>query len=69
LLTAGALVHVRNDLGNTPLQLARSTKVRDIIARMAEGPEERSKLQQELRLCHAQSMVTRNDAQQHMLEK
>eukprot|EP00775_Hariotina_reticulata_P013691 gene13691-13813_t len=68
LLTAGALVHERNDLGNTPLQLARSREVRDMMTRMAEAPEERSKLQQELQLYHAQSIATRDDAQQRLLE-
>jgi hypothetical protein len=60
LLTAGADTRVSNDLRNTPLQLAKSSEVRELLTRMAgSGPEERARLQQELRLQHERSIARR----------
>jgi hypothetical protein len=60
LLTAGADTCVSNDLRNTPLQLAKSSSVRELLMRMAgSGPEERARLQQELRLQHERSIAQR----------
>jgi hypothetical protein len=60
LLTAGADTRVSNDLRNTPLQLAKSSEVRELLTRMAgSGPEDRARLQQELRLQHERSIARR----------
>lgn len=51
LLAAGADMRVSNDYGNTPLQMARSTEVKDSLTCISiGGPDARSRLQQELKL-------------------
>lgn len=65
LLTAGADVRVSNDFGNTPLHMARSSQVKDLIVRMTTGgPDIRSQIQQEMRLQHEQSINQRAKARQ-----
>lgn len=64
LLASGADTLVSNALRNTPLQLAKSSLVKESLARMATGgPEERSKMQQELWLQHERSISQRTAAE------